>query len=231
MSRYIQKKFLGSGTYSSVYLAEDTVTKTLVALKKMKISVLEGIPATTLREIAIIKGLNHPNILKYLDTLLSLEECVIIFEYVEFTLFQYVNKTNRLNLINQLIKGVVYIHSNKIIHRDLKPENILVTKEGILKIADFNLARSVTFLQKEFASEVVTLWYRSPELLKGKTDYSYYIDIWSLGCIIAEILGTPVIFQGKDAANQLYLVENRKGQFLYNWLEYNLEELYSIFVL
>ncbi|KCZ76030.1 CMGC/CDK protein kinase, partial [Anncaliia algerae PRA109] len=207
MSRYIQRKFLGSGTYSEVYLAEDTIEKRLVALKKIQIERDTGIPATTLREISILKSLDHPNILRYIDTLLDENECIIIFEYVEYTLLGYLQLyKNNVNLIEQLLEGILYIHQNKIMHRDLKPENILVTSLGVLKIADFNLARNRSIISNEYAAEVVTLWYRSPELLEGKKDYSYYIDIWSVGCIIAEILGSPPVFRGSDNNSQLSLI-------------------------
>lgn len=204
MSRYIQKRFLGSGSYSSVFLGLDTLTNRSVALKRISINEKEGIPATTIREIAILKSLRHPNILRLLDVHLGIAECTIVFEYVEHSLYEYMRTVpHSLSLVMQLVDGVLYIHSRSIIHRDLKPDNILVTENGVLKIADFNLARTTTFLQTSLSPEVVTLWYRAPELLKGDTRYSYLVDIWSLGCIIAEMLGTEPLFQGKDSTTQL----------------------------
>lgn len=204
MSRYIQQRFLGSGSYSTVFLGLDTRTNRSVALKRIAIDEKEGLPATTLREIAILKSLRHSNILRLLDVHLGIAECTIVFEYVKYSLHEYMRTVpHSLSLVKQLVDGVLYIHSRSVIHRDLKPDNILVTENGVLKIADFNLARTATFLQTSLSPEVVTLWYRAPELLKGDTRYSYLVDIWSLGCIIAEMLGAEPLFQGRDVTTQL----------------------------
>lgn len=207
MSRYIQQRFLGSGSYSSVFLGLDTRTNRSVALKRISINEREGLPATTLREISILKSLRHANILRLLDVHLGIAECTIVFEYVRYSLYEYMKTVpHSLSLVEQLVEGVLYIHSQSVIHRDLKPDNILVTENGVLKIADFNLARTTTFLQTSLSPEVVTLWYRAPELLRGETRYSHSVDIWSLGCIIAEMLGAEPLFQGRDSTTQLEVV-------------------------
>lgn len=204
MSKYIQNEYLGSGTYSSVFIGTDISNNARIALKRIKFNDSEGIPATTLREVSILKNLNHQNILKLVDVSLTHSNCTIIFEYIEYSLYAYMKKFKRcLHLAKQLGEGINYIHSCSIIHRDLKPDNILVKSDGTLKISDFNLSRSKKFARSSLSTEVVSLWYRSPELLKGQSEYSYFIDIWSAGCIMAEIMGSKPLFMGKDAPSQL----------------------------
>lgn len=228
MSRYIQKQFLGSGSYSQVFLALDTHTNTDVALKRVIVNPHDGVPATTIREISILRNIKHKNILKIIDVNLSPIEIVVVFEYVEFTLRQYiVNHNDSFNLIKQLVSAVEFLHSKNIIHRDMKPDNILVSKDGILKIADFNLSRTNTFMSSNYSSDVVTLWYRSPELLKGIDEYSYYIDIWSVGCVIAEILGCGgPLFTGKSIKSQLKTIRSYKNKIdLYLSSKINCDEI------
>lgn len=204
MSRYVQQRFLGSGTYSHVFLARDTHTNTDVALKRIQVNENDGFPATTLREITILKKLSHANILRLLDVGIAHTECTIVFEYIEYGLYAYMKMvSSTVPLIVQFARGVAYMHAQAVIHRDLKPENILVTKDGVLKIADFNLARTTTFVHRGLSSDVVSLWYRSPELLRGATAYSYFVDIWSFGCVMAEMLGAQPLFMGRDGASQL----------------------------
>ncbi|KAM0687834.1 negative regulator of the PHO system [Conglomerata obtusa] len=208
MSKYIQTRFLGSGTYSEVYEAIDTHNNTKVALKKTKLSSTEGMPSTAIREIAIMRKLKHPNILTLIEVIHNPNLLTLVFEYIDYDLKKYlsVRRTNILPLIHQLLEGVAEIHQRKIVHRDLKPQNILVTSNGLLKIADFGLARSMEFKMPAYNSEVVTLWYRSPELLQGDEDYDVYIDMWSVGCIIFEMITNKPLFPGKDNLNQLQII-------------------------
>lgn len=214
MTQYILGSLIGSGTYGEVYEAFDTDTKEKVALKRIKLNEKEGMPGTALREISILKKLNHRNIMTLMtiihtDTLLTM-----VFPFVDFELKKYIgmhSNENIMGLINQLICGVHYLHSVNVIHRDLKPQNILVTKDGVLKIADFGLSRSLEIRVPPYSSEVVTLWYRSPELLMGSTSYKFYVDIWSLGCIIYEMITLEPLFPGESKENQLAIIRRKAG--------------------
>lgn len=214
MTQYILGNLIGSGTYGEVYEAFDTETKKRVALKRIKLNEREGMPGTALREISILKKLSHRNIMKLMtiihtDTLLTM-----VFPFVDYELKNYIGmhaNENIMGLINQLICGVHYLHSMNVVHRDLKPQNILVTRDGIVKIADFGLSRSLEIRVPPYSSEVVTLWYRSPELLMGSTSYKFYIDIWSLGCIIYEMITLEPLFPGESKENQLTLIRRKAG--------------------
>ncbi|KRH92262.1 CMGC/CDK/CDK5 protein kinase [Pseudoloma neurophilia] len=210
-SSYIQKRELGSGTYATVYLGICTENNLYVALKKIKINPTEGVPSTALREISALKALNHPNVIQLIEVIHSDVFLTMVFEYVEYDLKEYSNKFGFTQfLLDQLVSGLQYIHSMKIIHRDLKPQNILVGSDGILKIADFGLCRPMHLSVPELSNEVVTLWYRAPELLHGKK-YSYEIDIFSIGTIVYEMVTGKVFLQGNDNSSQLTLIYNVIG--------------------
>jgi serine/threonine protein kinase len=189
-------------------------------MKRIRIQITEeGLPISTIREIAYLKHLekfDHPNIVKLLDVIngprLTNEQSVIlIFEYIDFDLNNFIkNISGNLNLsmikdlMKQMLIGVDFLHTNRIIHRDLKPQNVLVTKEGRVKIADFGLARIYGFTMA-LTSVVVTLWYRSPEVLLHST-YSSSVDMWSLGCIFAELYLKRPLFMGQSDIDQLYKI-------------------------
>lgn len=208
--RYIQTKYISSGSYSEVYEGFDTYTKNRVALKVTKIREGEGVPSTALREIALLKRFNHPNILKVLDVISGPGQFVLVFEFIEYDLqsFIFKCKPNLMPLIYQMLIGVAEIHSKKIIHRDLKPQNILVDKNGRLKIGDFGLAKSFEIKPCVYNNNIVTLWYRSPELLHGCTSYDSYIDMWSVGCIIVEMITKEPLFEGYNEKEQLKIIEH-----------------------
>lgn len=204
----MQTRFLGAGTYAQVYEAIDTVKSQKVALKKSMLKKSEGIPATSLREISILKTLKHPNVVQLLNVMHTEESLILIFEYLDFDLKGYITncRPRIVDLTIQLLKGIKYMHERKIIHRDLKPQNILVTSTGQLKIADFGLARSMDIKMPSYSPEVVTLWYRCPELLVGQKIYNSYVDMWSVGCIIFEIICNRPLFVGKDVQNQIEII-------------------------
>lgn len=179
--RYKKEEILGEGTYGIVYKGIDRKSGQIVAIKKVKLEQEEdeGIPATTLREISALKQLKHRNVVELLDIILEERKIYLIFEYIENDLRKFLNNlTQDLGqqyiqyLMRQILEGVKYMHQNGIIHRDLKPQNILINKEGILKIADLGLARNLSVnLTNEkniLTQDIVTLWYRSPELLLGE---------------------------------------------------------------
>lgn len=223
-TRYRKIEVLGEGTYGVVFKAFDLVSKQFVALKKIRMEYEEdeGIPATTLREISSLKALNHPNIVPLQDLFINHSEkkIYLIFDYFEQDLKAFINKlpTNCSkeicqNLLQQILLGIEYCHSSGILHRDLKPQNILVSSNGVLKLADFGLARSFNFPLKprNLTKEIVTLWYRAPELLLGEKQYSTAIDIWSVGCIFAEMINKAPLFMGDSQIDQIYKIFQFSG--------------------
>ena len=186
----------------------------MVALKKIKHAVSEeGIPSTSLREIATLKHLQHPCIVKLLDYEYNEGKLYLIFEHVDKDLKKYMNATSGLlkpdlikSYASQLIQGIEYCHMNGVLHRDLKPQNILVSKDGRLKLADFGLARSFAPPMRAFTHEVVTLWYRPPEVLLGSKVYALPMDMWAVGAIIAEMVSKRPLFPGGCEIDELYQI-------------------------
>jgi serine/threonine protein kinase len=197
MARYERTETLGEGTYGVVFKARDTQTGDIVALKKIKLELEdEGVPSTALREISVLKTLRHPNIVRLLDVEHGENRLYLAFEYVDQDLKKHLDKTRKnpldqrlvCSFVRQLLVGIDYCHSHGVIHRDLKPGNILIDKAGNLKIADFGLARAFAVPIKAYTHEVITLWYRAPEILLGAKQYSLGVDMWSVGCIFAEMI-------------------------------------------
>lgn len=215
MEKYKKLEKIGEGTYAHVFRARNLHTNQLVALKEITLNAEEGAPSTALREIAFMKELNHPHIVHLLEVIHTETQLILVFECLEQDLKQFLDARRLANmplapleikrLLYQLIDATTYCHGHRILHRDLKPQNLLLDQGGaILKVADFGLARGFGIPVAGFSPEVVTLWYRSPDVLLGSTVYSTPIDMWSVGCIMAELylLGTP-LFPGKNSADQL----------------------------
>ena len=210
---------IGSGTYGVVYKGykkKQNGEKEIVAIKKMKIDLEnEGIPSTALREITILRELKHPNIVRLLDVVLNNSKLYLLFEFIEIDLRKFLinlkekslNENLVKNFLYKILDAVAYCHSKKIIHRDLKPQNILTAKNGdIVKVADFGLARAFSIPIRPYTKEVLTLWYRAPELLLGINEYSTPVDIWSIGCIFAELILKQPLFKGEYEIEQLFKI-------------------------
>jgi len=219
-----EKKFqVGEGTYGSVFVASDRASNEIVALKRINTEQEEnGFPITALREVKLLKGLKHPNMVLLKEIVCSKEQgtngslpknVFMVFEYLEYDLTG-VLETPEIRLTQdhvkswsqQLLAGTHYMHKNKVIHRDLKASNLLINRKGELKIADWGLARSWNSEMKRLTNKVITLWYRPPELLLGMIDYSTKIDMWSVGCIVAEMFRRSGFLKGRDEAHQLELI-------------------------
>lgn len=204
------------GTYGVVYRAKDKRTNEIVALKRLKMEKeKEGFPITSLREInTLLKG-QHSNIVTVREIVVgsNMDKIFIVMDYVEHDLKSLMETMKHKKqkflpaevkcLIQQLMRAVAHLHDNWILHRDLKTSNLLLSHKGILKVGDFGLAREYGSPLKEYTSIVVTLWYRAPELLLGCKEYSTPIDVWSCGCIFAELLAMSALFPGKSEVDQL----------------------------
>ncbi|XP_030542007.1 cyclin-dependent kinase G-2 isoform X2 [Rhodamnia argentea] len=204
---------IDEGTYGVVYRARDKKTGEIVALKKVKMEKeREGFPLTSLREINILLAFHHPSIVDVKEVVVgsNLDSIFMVMEYMEHdlkglmeTMKQPFSQSEVKCLMLQLLEGVKYLHDNWVLHRDLKTSNLLLNNRGELKICDFGLARQYGSPLKPYTHLVVTLWYRAPELLLGAKQYSTAIDMWSLGCIMAEMLSKEPLFNGKTEFDQL----------------------------
>lgn len=214
---YEKLEKIGEGTYSNVFKARDLDTGKIVALKKVRFDNFEPESVRFMaREIMILRRLNHPNIVKLEGLITSRRSCSIylVFEYMEHDLAGLssspdikFSESQVKCYMHQLLSGLEHCHSHGIMHRDIKCANLLVSNEGVLKIADFGLANFCNAERRQpLTTRVVTLWYRPPELLLGSTDYEATVDLWSVGCVFAEIiLGKPVL-QGRTEVEQIHKI-------------------------
>lgn len=221
--RYKKLEKLGEGTYGEVYEAEDTTTGRKVALKVMKLDQEEdGIPATTLREMSILRSVSHPNIVSLLDVSIEPGKLMLVCEYMESDMRRLLFRMSKkevppgqrrgldMPLLQsysfQLLAGLYVLHTHRIFHRDIKPENILLNKDGLLKICDFGLSRYFSLPMRQYSPNVVSVWYRAPELLFGLHYYDLAIDMWSAGCIIAEMTTGLPLFKGDSDVDQVHKI-------------------------
>ncbi|KAF2801587.1 Pkinase-domain-containing protein [Mytilinidion resinicola] len=213
---------VGSGTYGKVFKAIHVYTNDMVALKKIRMEgERDGFPVTAIREIKLLQSLNHDNVVKLQEVMVEKNDCFMVFEYLSHDLTGLLNhptfkldNSHKKDLAKQLFEGLDYLHRRGVLHRDIKAANILVSNEGQLKLADFGLAR---FYAKrgsklDYTNRVITIWYRSPELLLGETQYGPAVDIWSAACVLVEIFTKHAIFPGDGGEiNQLDKVYNILG--------------------
>ncbi|CAG8756447.1 27706_t:CDS:10, partial [Racocetra persica] len=182
--------------------AQNKDTNEVVALKRIRLdNEEEGVPCTAIREISLLKELKHANIVRLYDVLHTEKKLTLVFEYLDSDLKKFLDTYGGdldvltiKQLMYQLLKGIAFCHEHRVLHRDLKPQNLLINKKCELKLADFGLARAFGIPVRSYSHEVVTLWYRAPDVLMGSRQYSTSIDVWSAGCIFAEmasVLGTP----------------------------------------
>ncbi|KAM0672935.1 cyclin-dependent protein kinase [Ordospora colligata] len=208
---------IGEGTYGVVYKAIERNTQRIVALKKIRLeNENEGIPATTIREILLLKNIKHSTIVELSDVIYNNNKMYLVFEYMELDLRRYLDKLcddGRLpseefirKMSQQLLTAMEYCHSRNIFHRDLKPQNILVDLKGNIKLADFGLGRVAGIPLRTYTTEVVTLWYRPPELLLGCKYYDASVDVWSAACIMAEVVLMKPFFSGDSEIDQLFKI-------------------------
>ncbi|PNH04838.1 Cyclin-dependent kinase C-1, partial [Tetrabaena socialis] len=213
-------KQIGEGTYGQVFMGHDRASNDKVALKKIRMDTeKEGFPITAIREIKILSSLSHPNVVNLREIVRSeihknnnfKGSIYMVFDYAEYDLTGLMESTKYVFtepqvkcILKQLLKGLAYCHNNGVLHRDLKASNILIDSKGTVKLADFGLARPYQAdSDAGFTNRVITLWYRPPELLLGAVKYGGEVDMWSVGCIFAELLTGKPLFPGKDDVDQM----------------------------
>ncbi|ORY26664.1 kinase-like domain-containing protein [Naematelia encephala] len=211
---------VGEGTYGKVYKAKKNDTGLIVALKRIRMEgEKDGFPVTAMREIKLLQNLRHENVIRLHEMMVSKGSVYMVFEYMEHDLtgllsLQGINFTpaNLKSLNYQMLSGLAYLHDKSILHRDMKGSNILLNARGELKLGDFGLARVYSkFKRDDYTNRVITLWYRSPELLLGETVYGPTVDTFSAGCIMLELFTTKPVFQGNDEIHQLEVIYSILG--------------------
>ncbi|KAG7196669.1 hypothetical protein KM043_016004 [Ampulex compressa] len=222
---------IGEGTYGQVYKAQDKRAGVLVALKKVRLeNEKEGFPITAVREIKILRQLNHKNIVNLREIVTDKQDALdfrkdkgsfyLVFEYMDHDLMGLLesgmvdfNEMNNASIMKQLLDGLNYCHSKNFLHRDIKCSNILMNNKGEVKLADFGLARlyNAEDRQRPYTNKVITLWYRPPELLLGEERYGPAIDVWSCGCILGELFSKKPLFQANIEMMQLEMISRVCG--------------------
>lgn len=228
IDRYAVDRQIGEGTYGVVFLARDThypprqpspsgrrgCDDAVVALKRMRLDAHdEGVPVTTLREVAILQDLRHEHIVRLREVIPQPPSLYLVFDYMDFDLKQCLDRhfsggmPHRLlqSCLLQILRALAFCHARLVLHRDLKPQNVLIDHTGTVKLADFGLARAFQ-PKRSYTQEVVTLWYRAPELLLGMSGYSSSVDLWSTGCILAELTCCRPLFPGDSEIDQLFKI-------------------------
>ncbi|CAI5438667.1 unnamed protein product [Caenorhabditis angaria] len=210
--RYLMTKRLGDGTFGEVMLAKKIDTGDRVAIKRMKKKFYSWEEAMSLREVKSLKKLNHPNIIKLREVIRENDILYFIFEFMQENLYELMKDRDRYfpesvirNIIYQVLQGLAFMHKNGFFHRDMKPENIMCNGTELVKIADFGLAREIRS-KPPYTDYVSTRWYRAPEILLRSTSYNSPIDIWALGCIMAELYMLRPLFPGTSEMDQLFKI-------------------------
>ncbi|CAO3592322.1 unnamed protein product [Absidia cylindrospora] len=205
--RYQKDAKIGEGTYAVVYRGRRIANGPMVAIKKIKMGQFkDGLDLTAIREVKYLQELRHPNIIELIDVFSHRTNLNLVLEYLNSDMEQVIKNKGILFMpadikswMMMMLRGLDHCHRSFVLHRDMKPNNLLLTDTGVLKIADFGLARDWGDPKKRMTSQVVTRWYRCPELLFGAKEYSYAVDIWAVGCIFAELmLRTPYVAGDSD---------------------------------
>jgi cyclin-dependent kinase 8/11 len=232
ISRFEFEGVVGRGTYGTVFKVVSKLSQQARAVKENNIGKAgDGFTRDAVREVALLKELNHQNILSPSSAVISLSKMYLEFDYAEHDLsavVRYFHKHGAMPLplvkflMKQILQGIRYMHSKHVMHRDLKPDNVLIvssTFPPVVKIADFGMARKFAEAPAPlyYDGTVCTIWYRAPELLLGAMDYTAAVDMWSAGCMFAELLAADAVFKGKEDKegglylHQLHAIINRMG--------------------
>lgn len=212
---------IGAGTYGKVFKAVHVYTQQGVALKKIRMEgEKDGFPVTAMREIKLLQHLRSHNVVSLLEVMVERNECFMVFEYLAHDLTGLINhptftltEAHKKDLAKQMFEGLNYLHHRSVLHRDIKAANILISNTGLLKYADFGLARFFSkSRQLDYTNRVITIWYRPPELLLGETRYGPAVDVWSAACVYVEMFTKKAVFPGEGGEiSQLDKLYNSLG--------------------
>ncbi|XP_015788644.1 serine/threonine-protein kinase ICK-like [Tetranychus urticae] len=212
MNRYVMLSQLGDGTYGTVLLAQRLDTGEKVAIKKMKKRYYSWEECMNLREVKSLQKLSHPNLVKLREVIREDNILYFVFEYMKENLYQLIKDREKpfaepviRNIMYQILEGLNFMHKHGFFHRDIKPENLLCNGPELIKIADFGLAREIRS-RPPYTDYVSTRWYRAPEVLLRSTNYSSPIDIWAVGCIMAELYSLQPLFPGRSEIDQIFRI-------------------------
>lgn len=217
-AKYETVGFMGEGAFGTVTKGVCRQTSMNVAIKKIRSATDEGVPISALREINMMMDCNHPNILRIYEVLRSHQGLYLVLECLDMDLFVYLKQFQALqdrqfrNAIYQCFSAIEYCHGTGIFHRDVKPQNILVDLKSMrFVLADFGLARSFSIPLKIYTRDVVTLWYKAPEVLLGQNKYGPGLDIWALGCVMYQMVTGTALFRGDSEIGTIFQIFMRLG--------------------
>ncbi|XP_018533119.1 serine/threonine-protein kinase MAK isoform X3 [Lates calcarifer] len=213
MNRYTTLRQLGDGTYGSVLMGRSNESGELVAIKRMKRKFYSWEECMNLREVKSLKKLNHANVVKLKEVIRENDHLYFVFEYMKENLYQLMkDRENKMfseneirNIMFQVLSGLAFVHKHGFFHRDMKPENLLCMGPELVKIADFGLAREIRS-KPPYTDYVSTRWYRAPEVLLRSSTYSSPIDLWAVGCIMAELYTLRPLFPGNSEVDEIFKI-------------------------
>nr|XP_043902798.1 serine/threonine-protein kinase MAK isoform X5 [Solea senegalensis] len=213
MNRYTTLRQLGDGTYGSVQMGRSNESGELVAIKRMKRKFYSWEECMNLREVKSLKKLNHANVVKLKEVIRENDHLYFVFEYMKENLYQLMkDRENKMfseneirNIMFQVLSGLAFVHKHGFFHRDMKPENVLCMGPELVKIADFGLAREIRS-KPPYTDYVSTRWYRAPEVLLRSSIYSSPIDLWAVGCIMAELYTLRPLFPGNSEVDEIFKI-------------------------
>ncbi|GAA6021420.1 hypothetical protein JCM11491_006703 [Sporobolomyces phaffii] len=217
--KYSKDKKVGEGTYAVVYLGRELATGRKIAIKKIKVGQFkDGLDMSAIREVKFLRELNHPNLIQLVDVFSNKSNLNLVLEFLDTDLEAVIRDKSLVfqagdikSWMYMTFKGLEFCHRNWILHRDMKPNNLLISADGVLKIADFGLAREYADENAKMTCQVVTRWYRPPELLLGARSYSTGVDTWAAGCIFAELMLRVPFMAGESDMEQLQTIFNALG--------------------